>query len=47
MKMVCSDKKPIKIGWQNLPRKRKKFARKLLTKVVNTVYKWEGLEDSI
>jgi hypothetical protein len=37
--------KPIKIEWQNLPRKRKKFAKKLLTKIANTTYDWEGKQN--
>lgn len=42
MKTQKNKKKPIKFGWQNLPRKRKKFAKKLLNRVINTNYEWEG-----
>jgi hypothetical protein len=42
MKRGKLQKKPIKIGWQHLPRKRKKCAKKLLEKVINTDYQWEG-----
>ena len=28
-----------------LPRKRKKFAKKLLTKIANTTYDWEGKQN--
>ena len=38
MKNNKLQKKPVKIDWQNLPRKCKKFAKKLLNKVINTKY---------
>lgn len=42
MKKEKLQKKPIKFGWWELPRKRKKAAKKLLNKVINTKYEWEG-----
>lgn len=45
MKKNKLQKKPIKFGWQNLPRKHKKFAKKLLTKVINTTYEWESKQN--
>jgi hypothetical protein len=45
MKKNKLKKKPIKLGWWNLPRKRKKFAKKLLNKVINTTYEWEGKQN--
>ena len=35
----------MKEGWQCLPRKRKKFAKKLLKKVINTTYDWDGKQN--
>jgi len=45
MKNQKLQKKPIKFGWQYLPRKRKKFANKLLNEVTNKVYEWEGKQN--
>lgn len=47
MKKQKLQKKPLKFGWQDLPRKRKKFAKKLLEKVVNTNYEWEGKQNGV
>jgi hypothetical protein len=40
MKKNKLQKKPIKIGWQNLPRKRKKFSNRLL-KILEVWERWE------
>lgn len=45
MKNNKLQKKPMKFGWQNLLRKKKKTAKKLLTKVINTTYEWEGKQN--
>ena len=45
MKKEKLQKKELKFGWQDLPRKKKKSAKKLLTKVINTTYEWEGKQN--
>jgi hypothetical protein len=45
MKKNKLQKKELKFGWQDLPRKKKKAAKKLLTKVINTTYEWEGKQN--
>ncbi len=41
MKKKKLQKKPLKFSWQDLPRKQKKVAKKLLQRVINTNYDLE------
>jgi len=45
MKKQKLQKKAITFSWHDLPRKKKKAAKKLLQKVISTDYEWEGKQN--